>query len=387
MRVLLLSDTPFLPATAGNRQRLREMIGFLTGAGVEVGLLMLPAVDRHEWDEAGMRRSVARFEVAERPITAKALARLRSVLRPAAPSAGPVDVDAWCPAWFPARARRVADDWAADVVIAEYVYLSACLEALSDRPLRVIDTHDLMHERAAVYAAAGMAPQWFHTSRAEEQRGLARADLVLAIHDEEAAVLRGMVPATEVLTVPHGLTVEALPLLHARPERLLFAGSYNDLNVRGVLWLVEHVWPALRAARPEIELHVCGTIAEKLPSMPSGIVLRGVVASLREEYAAARIVLDPVAWGTGQPIKVVEALAHGRPVVSRRSAPPGFADAVLVGTDEESFASAVLALLADHARWGQMGAAAADAAARGCSPEVAFGPLLARLRAGRRARG
>ena len=384
MRVLVVSDTPFLPSTAGNRRRLREMIGFLSGAGVEIAVLMLPAVDRHEWDEAGMRRGVARFEVVERPILVRALARLRSVVRPAATPDGPLAVDAWCPPWFRARARRVAGDWAADAVIAEYVYLSACLDALDERTLRVIDTLDLMHRREAVYAGAGMAPQWFHTSRAQEQRGLARADVVLAIHDDEAAVLRSMVPAAEVLTVPHGLAVEPLPAGDARPERLLFVASYNDLNVHGMRWLAERVWPALRAARPGIELHVCGSIAEKLPSMPAGIVVRGVVASLREEYAPSRVVLDPVAWGTGQPIKVVEALAHGRPVVSRRPAPPGFEDAVLVGADEGAFAEAVLASIADDARWGRMAAAAAHGAARRYSPEAAFGPLLTRLRAGRR---
>src|SRR4029450_5080367 len=55
MRVLVASDTPFLPPTAGNRRRIHEMIGFLAGAGVEVGVVMLPAADRHEWDEAGVR--------------------------------------------------------------------------------------------------------------------------------------------------------------------------------------------------------------------------------------------------------------------------------------------------------------------------------------------
>jgi len=383
MRVLILSDTPFVPATAGNRRRLLELIGFLRDAGVEVGMLMLPAVDRHEWDEAAMRRGVTRFEVAERPLAAKVLRRLRAAVGAVPAAAGPVDVDGWCPSWFRARARRVADDWAADVVIAEYVYLSACLADLSEGTLRVIDTLDVMHRRAAVYVGAGMAPQWFHTSREDERRGLERADLVLAIHDEEAAELRAMVPSAEVLTVPHGLAADPLPPAAARPGRLLFAASYNDLNVLGMCWLVERVWPEMRRAWPAVELHVCGSIAEKLPPMPAGVTVRGVVPSLRDEYAAARVVLDPVAWGTGQPIKVVEALAHGRPVVSRRPGPPGLDDAVIVGADERAFAAGVLTLLSDDARWLRMAAAAAQAAAQSFSPEAVFGPLLARLRAGR----
>ena len=59
-----------------------------------------------------------------------------------------------------------------------------------------------MHRRRETYAAADVPLQWFHTTRAEETRGLARADLVLAISADDARVLREMVPGTEVLTVP-----------------------------------------------------------------------------------------------------------------------------------------------------------------------------------------
>lgn len=386
MRLLVLSDTPFLPPTAGNRRRIAELLTFLGDSGIELGMLMLPAVDRAEWDEGAMRQRLARFEVAEPPLLARALARLWTRARRAGARPGqndaPIPLDAWCPRWFRARVRRLARSWKPDAVMAEYVYLSACLDGLDRRVLRLLDTHDLMHRRGAAYAAAGVAPQWFHTSAAEERRGLARADVVLAIHEEEARVLRDMVPATEVLTVGHGCIVEPLPPEAARPGRLLVVASYNDLNVRGLLWFLQAVWPALRAARPGVELHVCGSIAAKLPPMPSGIFVRGVVPSLRDEYAQARVAIDPVPWGTGQPIKVVEALAHGRPVVSRRAAPEGLEEGVLVAEDAAAFAAAVLGLLDDRGRWADVARAAARAASARVSREVAFGPLLARLRAG-----
>jgi len=385
MRVLVISNTPFLPPTAGNRARIGRMLAYLAAHGAEVAMLMLPDVDRHTWDEPGMRAALASFAVAEPPLAARVRQRF---LGRRVDAARPVGVDDWCPAWFRRRAAHFARAWRPDVVLAEYVFLSACLAAVrrvAPRALFVIDTHDVMHRRGDVYATAGLAPRWFHTTRDEERRGLARADVLLAMADGEAAVLRELVPDCAVLVVPHAAEVRPVPLTATAGARLLFVASYNDLNVRGLLWFVERVWPALSAARPGVALHVCGTIAQKLPALPSGIVVRGVVPSLAEEYGEARVVIDPVAWGTGQPIKVVEALAHGRPVVSRRPPPPGLGDALLVGEDEAAFGAAALALLTNDVRWRAMAEAAARAAARSLAPEVVFGPFLSRLRAGRRA--
>jgi hypothetical protein len=124
MRVLVLSDTPFLPPTAGNRQRIHELVGHLARSGVEVGMLMLPAVDRADWDEPGMAARLAFFEVASPPPPARLLRRLAAIGRRlgGGPSAaGTLDVDAWCPRWFRARTRRLVRAWEPDAVIAEYV--------------------------------------------------------------------------------------------------------------------------------------------------------------------------------------------------------------------------------------------------------------------------
>ena len=388
MRVLVLSDTPFLPQAAGNRARIASMIAWLTGAGHEVGALLLPAVDRAEWDVDGMRAHLAWLEVAagEPPgLLERAAARIaRAARRHAADDARPIGVDDWCPPWFRAQAHARVRAWRPDVVLVEYVYLSACLDGLDAGPVRIVDTHDVMSRRRAVYEALAMAPQWFHTSAAEERRGLLRADLVLAMQDDEAAALRALVPERTVLTVPHALEVRpALPDA-AIPGRLLFVGSYNDLNVRALAWFLQAVWPALRDEVPGIELEVCGNVAEKIGPLPAGVVARGFVPSADAAYAAARVIVCPVAGGTGLKVKVVEALGHGRPVVTTTAGAAGLDhgdDAgVLVADDPGAFRAAVHALLVDDARWRRAAAGAAAHAARRFTPAVAFGPLLAEIR-------
>ena len=382
MRLLVVSNTPFLPANAGNRRRIRTMLGHLAGRGVDVALLLLPDWDVAEWDVAGMRRVLARVDVAEPP-RGGSLARVGAAVRRRLDRLRPpaaLGLDDWCPRWFRARVAELAREWRPDAVMVEYVFLSACLVDLprtAGGPRTIIDTHDLMHRRADSYASAGVPLRWFHTSYADERRGLARADVVLAISPPEAAVLRAMVPERTVLTVPHAEPLAFAPET-ARPARLLVVASDNDLNVAGLRWLLADVWPALRAARADAELVVCGRVGEKIEALPAGVVRRGFVESLATEYADARVVLAPVAGATGLSIKVAEALCHGRPVVATTAGAAGFpspAEAgITVADDAGAFAAGVRRLLDDEDHW-RRAVAAARRAAVAFSPEAAFGPL------------
>jgi hypothetical protein len=270
-------------------------------------------------------------------------------------------------------------------VVVEYVFLSACLDDLpAPRPLAVIDTHDVMHRRRATYATASVPLRWFHTTRAEEARGLARADLVLAISEEEADVFRGMVP--DVLTVPHARDVVPAPLDAAVAARVLYVASHNDLNVAAYEWLVTNVWPAVRAAVPPAALVVCGTIGEKLGPPPAGVVVRGAVESLAAEYASARVVVNPAPSGTGLPVKTVEALCHGRPVVATPAGAGDIAGGVVTAPDAAGFAEAVSRLLSDTGEWRRLAGDAGAIAAARFSPEAAFAALEQRMNRGRATR-
>ena len=405
MRILIISNTPFLPVTAGNRARINQMVQYLLEHGADVGMLMLPAADLAEWDVEAMRARLSYFEIATPPAGASPAAirtatfrRLvgpmvgrirRAMRRPMPRPQQPIGVDDWCPLWFRACTTRVTEEWAPDVAVIEYVFLSACLEHFVKTPthsaLRVIDTHDIMHRRREEYTTAGLAPQWFHTTYAEERRGLGRADVVLAISEADASVLREMLPQGTVLTVPHGYAVQPAPSEEPLPHRLLFVASYNDLNVRGLQWFLDEVWPQLSASAPDVELVVCGNICEKLGAVPAGVSVRGFVPSLAAEYARARVVINPVHAGTGLKVKIIEALCHGRPVVSTRSGTAGIgaggAKGVVVADTASEFGAAVRHLFDDSSWHTRLSAAATAHATRYFSPEAAFAPLMGHLAA------
>jgi glycosyltransferase involved in cell wall biosynthesis len=244
----------------------------------------------------------------------------------------------------------------------------------------VIDAHDVMHRRRDAYAAADLHPTWFYTTAAEEARGLARADLVLAIHEDDAVTLRRLAPERTVLVVPHGHTVRPLAPEEAAPYHLLYVASYNDLNVHAVQWFLREVWPRVAGRFPAATLTVCGNIAEKLGTLPGRVTARGILPSLAEEYARARLVIDPAQAATGLQIKLVEALCHGRPVVTTPVGAVGLnvglEDGVLVAATPAAFADAIARVFTDDTFCRRLAAGAAAQALRRFSPEAAFAPLV-----------
>jgi glycosyltransferase involved in cell wall biosynthesis len=106
---------------------------------------------------------------------------------------------------------------------------------------------------------------------------------------------------------------------------VLFVGGPMGINVHGVTWFIERVLPAVRRQVPEAELWLAGGIGERVPAGP-GVRRLGFVDSLDEVYRRAAVVVNPQQFGTGLSIKSIEALRHGRPLVSTESGARGLED-------------------------------------------------------------
>jgi polysaccharide biosynthesis protein PslH len=390
MRILVVSDMPSFPPTAGNRERLRALLAHLRAQGWALGLHLLARDDAATWDLVRMRASVEWLTLDTPPpvpFSTRVATAVQRRLRPmAALAAEPLGIDDWCPGWFRDRVEARVRDWRPDVVLVMYVYLSACLEQLAAHgvapPCTIIDTHDVMHRRAAVYQTAGLPVQWFHANYAEEARGLTRADVLLAIHPDEASILATMAPGCEVLTIPHGHEVLAQPPPMVAVPRILCVASDNDLNVRGLVWFFDAVWPIVLEQQPAAELVICGSVARKLTSIPDRVTLAGIVDDLGAAYASARLAISAVPAGTGLKVKAVEALCHGRPVVATTAGAEGIApagDGLVVTDDPRAMAGAILGWLTDDARCAAASAAALAEARRRFRPEIAFAPLVGLL--------
>lgn len=199
--------------------------------------------------------------------------------------------------------------------IAIYANMAPALDHMPPGVLRILDTIDVQYKRTQQACAAGGNLSDRVCSREEEIRELLRADVLLAIQEEEQAELRAMCPERPVLLVRHAVEIPEFEASAADSREVLFVGNLYDPNVRGIRAFLAEVWPLVLRSEPRARLVLCGRVCDAIRRAPAGVVLEGVVPDLRPYYRRAAVVVNPVPYGTGLKIKSVEALAHGRCLV------------------------------------------------------------------------
>ncbi len=134
---------------------------------------------------------------------------------------------------------------------------------------------------------------------------------------------------------------------------MLVANFSYEPNRNGLRFLLDRVLPRVWRELPDAELALVGAGLEERPSDDPRVLSLGFVEDLGAAYRAARCAVVPLLQGGGTPLKFVEGLAYGLPVLATRRAAAGLAvtdgvDCVLA-EGEQDFAAALVRLLRDGA--------------------------------------
>jgi hypothetical protein len=229
--------------------------------------------------------------------------------------------------WYDPRAgeavRKLHEQFGFDIVVANYVWFSGVLEALPDTVLKVIDTHDVFGDRHLRFLERGMAPEWYFTTLAEERRGLARAHVAIAIQDDEARYLQGLMQGTRTRVATIGYLsparrVPSRPRGKSAKPVLGYFGSGNPFNVASISEFAAGV-RANRAIRDSCRFVLAGSICRVLPELEPFEIL-GPVDRAADFYAQVDCAINPMKGGTGLKIKTLEALSFGKAVAGTAEA-------------------------------------------------------------------
>ena len=376
--ILYFTQNPY-PGKTGTHKRCLTIINAFQQLGCQITFLSHAEYGPYSWDQESLRY----FEEKKVAVVLYHTSQADKIFAAQAQSKNPdvLNLEYHCPPGLAGLFKKTYESLRPDVVFIFYVYSSGLLQALDTTEcLTIVDSIDLVSLSSALQQkllpALGPPPYepWsVNPSVVNEsffsQLSLTPSNLEFSLYDLFKYTIAISQQEAEIISKNTNKTlVEHIPVTSSIPSTAnsyignpLFVAADNPFNIQAYLYLVSRVMPILLQLNPQCEIQVVGEITKKL--IPSdGINLRGFVPDLSELYATACCAACPIIGGTGMSVKVLEAMAHGVPVVVLRNSTQeslirhgidGF-----IANDAQEFARYLAVLYNDRALCAQMGAAA-----------------------------
>jgi sugar transferase (PEP-CTERM/EpsH1 system associated) len=215
-----------------------------------------------------------------------------------------------------------------------------------------------------------LTTQWRRMSKLE-RAALSRFDLVLAVSDADRQTFQRLYPGalrTPAHVIQTGVDTRyfAPQPVPPRPAHLVFTGSMDWLaNADGMLYFVNEILPLMQQARPDVTLSIVGrapTPAVLRLARRAGVEVTGRVEDVRPHMAVAAVYVVPLRVGGGTRLKIFEAMAMGKAVVSTTIGAEGLpvtpGHDIVIADGPRRFADAVLELIRNVDTRNRLGAAA-----------------------------
>lgn len=224
-----------------------------------------------------------------------------------------------------------------------------------------------------------------------ESRTVRRFDHVIAVSEHDRQLMSAWVPASKISVISTGVDLEQYsPAMQARQEQplVVFVGAMDwEPNIDGVEYFCKDIWPSVLRQIPDARFRIVGrNPGRRVQNLTSeSVTITGQVPSVVEHLHEAAVVIVPLRVGGGTRLKIYEAMAAGKAVVSTSVGAEGLdflpdRDLILAD-DPSSFAQSVVNMLGDAELRLRYEQAAAKQAAKYGWPAIgrAFGEDLGKV--------
>jgi glycosyltransferase involved in cell wall biosynthesis len=204
--------------------------------------------------------------------------------------------------------------------------------------------------------------------RADEQQICRSASLIMSVSELDRRAMQSWGGLPPCVVIPNGVdTTYFTPDMGTHEAEqsagVVFTGTMNySPNVEAMLYFADQIWPLIRTQVPGATLSIVGHAPPReilqLSDLPN-VTVTGSVPDVRPYLGAAQVVVVPLRIGSGTRLKILEALAMGRAVVSTSLGYEGLdleeGRHLLVADEPAAFAARVTELLRDPARRAALG--------------------------------
>jgi polysaccharide biosynthesis protein PslH len=366
--VLFVCLAPPLPASNGHRLRNLGLLKALSRAGHTVDIISFARSDeRIDERLRDLCREVQFIPLPEHgSLVSEAWHRLRALPSPLPSGALRLRSPRMRTAVIETMQRNRYD-----AVLCDDVYLLGNVPARSPAPI-FLNKHDITHEILGRFLRFERNPLKNSYARLErrkvqalEKHSCANAFLVLACSERDASKMKRLASGARFSILPNVIDVDAYrPASAESNNRVLYFGALDWYpNRDAVEFFANEILPPLRSLVPAVEFMVAGRGAsEKFRSKFRGhsrLAIVSDVPDMAAETAKAAVCVVPLRIGSGTRLKILEAGAMEKAVVSTRIGAEGLelenGREIILADRPQEFAGAVATLLADPAKRLELG--------------------------------
>jgi polysaccharide biosynthesis protein PslH len=258
-----------------------------------------------------------------------------------------------------------------DIVNLEFTFLGDCdlrrAPPGEKPPVLVVDSHNIDYDIARQYATAGgslarrlYAEVNWRKLRREELGTYHDADGVYLCSTADQQRLLGEVPDSRTIVIPNAANTEFYKPRTTDPQAdgrsIVFFGLMSYMpNIDGATYFIQEIWPRVAELNPQARCKIIGGSppASLLALAKPSVEFTGFVPDLRPHLAEAAAIVVPLRIGGGTRLKIVEAMAMGKAIVSTTLGAEGIEAIpgrdILIADEPATFADAVTRLLNEPA--------------------------------------
>ncbi len=260
-----------------------------------------------------------------------------------------------------------------DAVIFESVFMAGY--HVPDELTVIIDQHNIEHEllQRTYEQERSHSRKWFNWWEARKLKPIElarcrKAQGVLVTSEREYQVLKKLVPQCHVAVVPNGVDTRLFNKFDGSQEianQIIFTGTMNYYpNIQAVLFFARTCWPRIQAQIPDATWQIVGKSpppeVEQLATL-RGVTVTGAVPDVKPYLAAASVAIVPLLVGSGTRLKILEALAMQKAIVTTSLGCEGLAvetgKHLCVADQPELFAQSIIDLLCSSEKRAALGKA------------------------------
>lgn len=326
-RILIINNRVPYPLHDGGNIAVNEMLKTYRQAGMDVYLLAMNT-SRHYVATNTLKAlfpSVYAFETVDIDNSIKAVPLLKNLLF----SSRPNHADRFFHAAFKDKLISVINNFKPDIIQVESIYLTEYIPFIrtQTKARLVLRLHNIEYQvwSRQVAATGSVMKRWYLGNLAArlkvyEYNAWKQYDLLLPITENDAEEVRNSGVTSDILTTPVGIDFDSIP---QQPPNGKWTGYHIgamdwEPNAAGILWFLEHVWKQVHGEFPDFEFHFAGrNMPEKFKHLNyENVICAGEVPDAEEFIRDKKILFVPIHAGGGIRVKVLEAMARGKVVVS-----------------------------------------------------------------------